>query len=757
MIDWLAVPIPLEHDVAVSVEAPTYLQAGEIVLVNATVRNRGLNNETNVELRLLVNDTQVSSTVIPELSTGASYSLGQLLGPLAAGTKSNVTAYSPPLSGENVTSNNFESRIVIVPFYRRTYLPPQWVDGGTRMNWSADDNSWAYVLPFDFPFYGVDYQTIYISSNGLITFTGPDSSYNNGIDQLKSKLALAVAWDDWVTGDPYDIYVWQNMTHVGVRWYVRHLSSSYTANFEAILGMNGVIQLDYAYSDGPISATIGVSDGNGETIAEDATLLNYMNTVVFTPPMHEHELVVTLKTPKHMKPGESAVVNATVRNLGLNDESDVELQLLIDDTVVDSAIIPDLLIGQFCTLGYTWAPSAEGTFNITAYTPPEPSEDLTGNNFATKLIDVQETRGLILFDQTHWTDYWMSYSIWITFLTSRGYIVDTLVSGPITPAALEGYDVFVIPQAHASYTLEELTVVQSFVGNGKGLLVIGDDYPWAYTELTGFAGIAWAPGGTGGITTDITPHAVTQGVSTVYLAGPYAQINVSSPALDLIRDQNGSVMLAVSEVGSGRVAGFVDADSIMDWSVNSADNLQLALNMVEWLAAQAGGIGDVAIIDLAVWPNEVYQGHNIYANVTAANVGNVSETFTVSLYYDNNLIAMQPVSNLQPNATVDVSFSWDTTFVATDQNYTMRAVASIVPDETDTGNNLFIDGFVTIRLLSDVNNDGRVNLLDAIKASLAFGATPSDPRWDRFCDLYQDNVINILDMILIGINFGRGY
>jgi hypothetical protein len=351
----------------------------------------------------------------------------------------------------------------------------------------------------------------------------------------------------------------------------------------------------------------------------------------------------------------------------------------------------------------------------------------------------------------------MSYSTWITFLTYRGYIVDALTTGPITPALLEDYDVFVIPQAHTSYSLEELTAIRSFVENGKGLLVIGDDDPWIYTDLTAFAGITWASGGVSVITTDITPHAVTQGVSTVYLAGPVAQMNVSAPALDLIRDENGGVMLAVSEAGSGRVLGFADEDSIMDYSINSNDNLQLALNMVQWLAAQAGGAGDVAVINLAVWPNDVYQGHNIYANVTVANLGNVSETFTVSLYYDNNLIATQPVSNLAPNATLDLSFSWDTTFVATGQNYTMKAIASIVPGESDTNNNLLTDGYVSIRIPCDINNDGKVNLLDAIKASLAFGATPSDPRWDILCDFNQDNCINILDIIMIGINFGRGY
>ena len=757
MIDWLSVPIPCEHDLAVSLEAPSVLQAGESTLLNATVRNRGLNNETNVELLLLVNNTQVDSVLIPELPAGALYTLGYPFGPFAPGMKYNVTAYSPPVQGENITLNNLVSKIVAVPFYARTYIPPQWFYGCSPANLHADDQSWAYVLPFEFPFYGANYQTIYISSNGLITFTGPDSSCGNNMPQLATELAIAPAWDDWVTYDPYDIYLWQNLTQVVIQWQVRHYGSNIVADFEAILRVDGLIQFNYGYNDGSVSATIGVSDGSGEIIAEDATNLNYINSIVFTPPIREHELVVTLEAPKHLEPGESKLLNATVMNLGLNNESDVELQLLINDIVVDSTIIPELSVGQLCTLGYTWTPVAEGIFNVTAYAPPVASEEFTENNVAMRLIEVRETMGYVLWDQTHGTDYIGYYSIWTTILIDRGYVVDTLSSGPITPAVLEGYDVFVISQAYTTYTPDELSAIQTFVMGGGGLLVIGDDNPWIYTDLTGFAGITWTSGGTSGPTADITPHPVTQGVTMVYLAAPVSQIYVSSPAIDIIRDQSGNIMLAVSEMGSGRVLGIADEDSIMDGSINSMDNLQLAINMVDWLAGQAVGVADVAVVDVAVWPNTVYGGWVVDANVTVANLGNVSEAFTVSLYYDSNLISAQPVYSLQPNATLILSFSWDTAFVTAGQNYTINAGASIVQGEINTGNNVLIDGSVEVRILGDTTNDGKVNILDAIRASAAFGSTPSDPRWNRFCDLNQDNLIDILDFILIGNNFGRGY
>jgi len=166
--------------------------------------------------------------------------------------------------------------------YTRTYLPHEWIGGGTPMGWHGDDDSWSYTLPFNFPSYGTNYTTIYISSNGLIAFLGPDASYSNSISALAGKLAIAPAWDDWVTDEPHDIYTWQNSTHVGIRWYVRVYGSSTVANFEVILRDDGVIQFNYEHNNGPISTTIGVSNGAGDILAEDVTNLNNINSIIFT-------------------------------------------------------------------------------------------------------------------------------------------------------------------------------------------------------------------------------------------------------------------------------------------------------------------------------------------------------------------------------------------------------------------------------------------------------------------------------------------
>lgn len=169
--------------------------------------------------------------------------------------------------------------------YSREYLPNEWFEAGTPMGWHADDGSWAYDLPFPFPFYGLSYDRIYVSSNGLITFLGPDSSYSNSFDGLAAKLAIAPAWDDWITsvrmGD--DIYIQEGVDYIVIRWRVVALYNYNTeVNFGAILCSNGTIKFIYGNNNGAVSATIGVSNGAGDIVAEDLGNLNYIDTRVFT-------------------------------------------------------------------------------------------------------------------------------------------------------------------------------------------------------------------------------------------------------------------------------------------------------------------------------------------------------------------------------------------------------------------------------------------------------------------------------------------
>jgi hypothetical protein len=57
-------------------------------------------------------------------------------------------------------------------------------------------------------------------------------------------------------------------------------------------------------------------------------------------------------------------------------------------------------------------------------------------------------------------------------------------------------------------------------------------------------------------------------------------------------------------------------------------------------------------------------------------------------------------------------------------------------------------------LTGDTNKDWYVNIVDIVRAALAFGTIPGDSKWNPDTDLNGDDLIDIVDLVIIGINFG---
>jgi hypothetical protein len=164
-------------------------------------------------------------------------------------------------------------------------------------------------------------------------------------------------------------------------------------------------------------------------------------------------------------------------------------------------------------------------------------------------------------------------------------------------------------------------------------------------------------------------------------------------------------------------------------------------------------VHDVAVTNVTVPVRQAYEGWVINVNVTVANLGNVTETFSVTLSYNSTSISTLPVTELAPNSTQTLVFGWNTTNVPWG-NYTISAYAQPVPGETNVANNALVDGTLRINLMGDINGDGKVDILDAIQFGKYFGLQQGDPGWNPDADMNRDGVTNILDAIIIAENFG---
>jgi archaellum component FlaF (FlaF/FlaG flagellin family) len=111
----------------------------------------------------------------------------------------------------------------------------------------------------------------------------------------------------------------------------------------------------------------------------------------------QHEIAVyNLMAPDWMEPDNSTLINATITNNGLNDESNIEVNFMVDGAIVESITLSDILNGTSVPVSFVWTtPSTEGMYDIAIYAVPVSGENITINNHEAKSVYVIAPEGCI--------------------------------------------------------------------------------------------------------------------------------------------------------------------------------------------------------------------------------------------------------------------------------------------------------------------------------------------------------------------------
>lgn len=138
---------------------------------------------------------------------------------------------------------------------------------GNKLAAAGDDTSINMNIGFSFPFFGLNWSSIWVNSNGHLTF-GANSSdwhfYTGDVNRLSSgsdlsgildlKFAslgprIAILWQDWNPAAGGGIYISSRSDRMVITWNGVPLYNTstvpVTATFQAILFNSGVIQLNY--------------------------------------------------------------------------------------------------------------------------------------------------------------------------------------------------------------------------------------------------------------------------------------------------------------------------------------------------------------------------------------------------------------------------------------------------------------------------------------------------------------------------------
>jgi len=129
--------------------------------------------------------------------------------------------------------------------------------------------------------------------------------------------------------------------------------------------------------------------------------------------------------------------------------------------------------------------------------------------------------------------------------------------------------------------------------------------------------------------------------------------------------------------------------SAVSGEVDTADN-SLLIGTV-WIV-----LHDIAVTNVITNATTVKIGEIVSINVTISNDGSHAEAIDVTAYYNDFLIKLKSISSLAPSSQTTLTFTWNTSFVSADI-YTIKANATLrTTTDTNTTNNEFIDGDVTV-------------------------------------------------------------
>lgn len=140
-----------------------------------------------------------------------------------------------------------------------------WYDAvaqGTLLSLTGNDVSIKEGLMFPFPFYNSYFTSVYLSSNGYLSFsdTNPINSNNPSFPNSSNPYVIAPFWYNLQAAN--NIYVWNTTSFLVIEFSNYLYSSGVTAGtFEVVLFANGLILFQYQNMQTDSGATVGINFG----------------------------------------------------------------------------------------------------------------------------------------------------------------------------------------------------------------------------------------------------------------------------------------------------------------------------------------------------------------------------------------------------------------------------------------------------------------------------------------------------------------
>ncbi|MHA1611586.1 MAG: CARDB domain-containing protein, partial [Promethearchaeota archaeon] len=380
------------HDVSVNIIPPDFAYLGYAYPITVEVHNWGSLIEEDINVSLYLDGVSVLSDNIPTLNAYFMDSFVYEWIPMDLGNFTFIAIISN-MTNETTYANNQFSQVIQVTELGENYYMEEiaysWYDAyynGYNIWMNGDDTYYELNLPFIFDFYDESFDTVYISSNGWMSFTdtSPTTYSNPSFPIMDYEYAIAVFWDDLIAQD--NVYIWETDEFVVIEFHdYNHLSSELAGTFEVILFATGEILFQYQYMYSDSGATVGLNYGLEETLYNE--YLPFLGGVMEFALQFSRDLMIEghdLRMYMDASPGMGLnmthLVDFNVRNFGSYNETDVAVELYMNEILIFTDLIPFLETGEYINYAYEWIPYAFGTYNFTALVQPVENETRIFNN-----------------------------------------------------------------------------------------------------------------------------------------------------------------------------------------------------------------------------------------------------------------------------------------------------------------------------------------------------------------------------------------
>ncbi|XVV10938.1 LamG-like jellyroll fold domain-containing protein [Actinoplanes sp. CA-131856] len=253
---------------------------------------------------------------------------------------SNIGCASATYEREVVVDGSTTQEIILAPdsdtygYTCMTASSTAFLQGSTKLNLSGDDEATQVTaLPFTMPYYGNSYDSLWVSTNGFVSFTDPaEHNYYSGVSlpdrHSAPSAALAPYWSDLVIDDSAS--VWTATTGTGaeqryvIEWRNAQLAGTDSrVSFDAVLAPNGDVTFNYSGLNDELAkgtdTVVGITSPGG----------NYGRQYAFQQPDLASGTAVTFAAPEQPGPSLNGALTGTVWSA--DDEPLAGVQVWLDD------------------------------------------------------------------------------------------------------------------------------------------------------------------------------------------------------------------------------------------------------------------------------------------------------------------------------------------------------------------------------------------------------------------------------------------